>query len=606
MAKRRIEISVEDMRRIARYEITFRDLVPEGRVADVEFVCSGRYDTTLEDFREALARMKASDPSVQELYSNWFAPLRRLADDFGLNRFFDDEKDDASASEFPGLKTTEDQYFRELLDDLAYACDNEDYENDDVVWDVVSKISEDFDFDEKIDDIDHFLANRGKPFEEWKFSQSAMERYVCRITGPAFLDLEKASEPALALARKFVEELCEKDSEIGLFFKGYSCYGGNRLYPTEWRASRDCVTRLFEKNGDPVCANTLGYIYYYGRCNDGVPDYDAAFRYYEIAALNNVGEAIYKLGDMFRHGYGCRKNEKTAKALYTRAYRENRGDFLRGYCSRFSSFADAALRMGLVYSEGIDEKVDDEIALRYLLEAEYAAKLRVKESDFFGDAKVVADVEKKLAEVRSRLPDGYFQEEVKIFSLRFFEDLYHENNRCELTRFEDSEGRVVLVAKRIPTRSVPHPDAILVAVPELAFCERTNTVALTLDEDAEVWFKDDANCVRYDFCAYDYRANRDQFYYDDELVAWTKSKFRYFRGAKQEACGPEYRFAVVRFSPDGKTYDYFCDETVRPGDRVIVEGYDGEKEVEVVETTTRRESELTLPLKRYKNVLRKA
>ncbi len=69
----------------------------------------------------------------------------------------------------------------------------------------------------------------------------------------------------------------------------------------------------------------------------------------------------------------------------------------------------------------------------------------------------------------------------------------------------------------------------------------------------------------------------------------------------------ERRIAVVCFSSGGKGYDYFCDdEAVQEGDRVIVEGYDGETEVEVVETTIRRESELALPLKRYKYVLRKA
>ena len=608
MAKRRIEVSVEDMRRIARYEITFRDLVSEGRVADVEFVCAGRYETTLEDLRDALARMRESDPPLWELYSDWFGPLQRLADDFGLNRFDNDEKNDAETSEFPGLKTTEGEYFSDLLQALRYACegfeddeeedDDEEEEDEDEGW----RLSQELNLNARIDQIDRFLENRSKPLDEWRFSSDEKERYVRQFESDAFQ--AKASEPALALARKFVEELCEEDSTLALHIKGYSCYGGNRLYPTDWRASRDCITRLFEKTNDPVYANTLGYIYYYGRCSDGVPDYDAAFRFFEIAALNNVDEAIYKLGDMFRHGYGCRKSERTAWELYWRAYGENLDAFLQG---KSASFADAALRMGLVFSEGINASIDCELALEFLLEAEYAAKLRVKESDFFGYAKVVANVEKKLAEVRDQLPDDFFQDEVGYYYPRFFDSLASDNHRCELARYEDSEGRVALVAKRIPTRSVPHPKAILVTVPELTFCERTNLVSLTLDEDAEVWFKDDASCVLYDFCKFNYPDDRYHFYFDDELVAWTKSKRYHFHGAKNETYGSEYRFAVVRFSSDGKTYDYFCDDAaVQPGDRVIVEGYDGEKEVEVVETTTRRESELTLPLKRYKNVLRKA
>ena len=476
MAKRRIEISAEDMRRIARYEITFRDLVPEGNFMGVEFVCAGRYETTLEDLREALARMRESDPPLWELYSDWFGPLQRLADNFGLNRFDDDEKNDAETSEFPGLKTTEGEYFSDLLQALRYACegfeDDEEEDDEEEDEDEGWRLSQELNLNARINQIDRFLENRSKPLDEWRFSRDEKERYVRQFESDAFQ--AKASEPALALARKFVEELCEEDSTLALHIKGYSCYGGNRLYPTDWRASRDCITRLFEKTNDPGYANTLGYIYYYGRCSDGVPDYDAAFRYFEIAALNNVDEAIYKLGDMFRHGYGCRKSERTAWELYSRAYDENLDAFLQG---KNASFADAALRMGLVFSEGINASIDCELALEFLLEAEYAAKIRVKESDFFGYAKVVANVEKKLAEVRDQLPDDFFQDEVGYYYPRFFDSLASDNHRCELARYASAEGRVALVVKRIPTRSVPHPKAILVAVPELAFCERISSLS---------------------------------------------------------------------------------------------------------------------------------
>ena len=70
-----------------------------------------------------LASPWKSDPPLWELYSDWFGPLQRLADDFGLNRFDDDEKNDAETSEFPGLKTTEGEYFSDLLQALRYACE---------------------------------------------------------------------------------------------------------------------------------------------------------------------------------------------------------------------------------------------------------------------------------------------------------------------------------------------------------------------------------------------------------------------------------------------------------------------------------------------------
>ena len=34
------------------------------------------------------------------------------------------------------------------------------------------------------------------------------------------------------------------------------------------------------ENGDTFAANSLGYIYYYGRVNNGIPEYDKAYKYF--------------------------------------------------------------------------------------------------------------------------------------------------------------------------------------------------------------------------------------------------------------------------------------------------------------------------------------
>jgi TPR repeat protein len=70
------------------------------------------------------------------------------------------------------------------------------------------------------------------------------------------------------------------------------------------------MIRLFELTDNPQYANTLGYIYYYGRCNNGVPEYDQAFYYFSYAAANGLYEGMYKLADLFWHGYGCKKAPK--------------------------------------------------------------------------------------------------------------------------------------------------------------------------------------------------------------------------------------------------------------------------------------------------------
>ncbi len=57
----------------------------------------------------------------------------------------------------------------------------------------------------------------------------------------------------------------------------------------------------------------------------------------------------------------------------------------------------------------------------------------------------------------------------------------------------------------------------------------------------------------------------------------------------------------------GRTYDYICDfNDVKPGYTVIVEGYNGETKVTVISTAVKKESELGLPVERYKKIIRKA
>ena len=109
-------------------------------------------------------------------------------------------------------------------------------------------------------------------------------------------NLRMMDEETLAKARRYTEELCREDNVFALRLKGYACYGGNRLYECDWTAARDCMLRLRELADDAEYANTLGYIYYYGRCNGGEPEYEKAFPQFSYAAANGLFEAIYKLG----------------------------------------------------------------------------------------------------------------------------------------------------------------------------------------------------------------------------------------------------------------------------------------------------------------------
>lgn len=598
MTDNKITLSTARMRQIARYEITFKDIISSSAFEDGSIICPDVYTFTLEDLYHALKALKAADPTVKDFGEDWFYPITNLSEAFDIERAcgWADDADEVpeSMKGYPGLNVSDSYYFEMIWWDLENAWEDHNGE---------THLSEILDFDETISDLERYLGNKGKPIEEWIFSEEEMKDYIRFFNDDDFV--KKADESKLALARKFIDELCEKDSGLALYTKGYACYGGNRLYSCDWNTSRDCMIRLFEKEDDPQYANTLGYIYYYGRCNGGVPEYEEAFRYFGIAAANGLYEGMYKLADMFRHGYACKKSSRTARNLYGMVYEDSLKHFLKG---KHASFADAALRMGNVYAKGIGEEADLSAAYYYYTQADYAAKLRARDSDFFGNTTVVINIQKALEETAQQLPDDYFKDYMEYEYPHIFQQLAENNNRCTLSRIVNPEGRTELLMERTPTRSVPDPEPILLTIPQLKFCERTLKISLAPDEDAVIWFKDDSQKVKYDCCEWNDVEDRFEFYYDDELTAWVRSEhFRFYGRPAEEPSGPEYRLVSVRFGASGRSYDYICeDPSVQAGDTVIVEGYDGETEVEVIKVMLKRESELGLPVERYKKILRKA
>ena len=599
MADRTIILTTDKMKQIARYEITFQDIMDDADFKEGSITCPEVYPFTLDDLYHALQNMKAADPDMYEFGEYWFYPITQLSDRFDLDRaegLDDDEAESIpdSMKGYPGLNRFDSDWFYlvwQYLDSCWTDCEDDD------------RLSKGIDFDAILSDLDRYFSNKGKPLEEWSFSQQEMTDFIGFFEDDHFV--KEAKEGELSLARKLIDQLCDEDDTLALRTKGYACYGGNRLYPCDWNTSRDCMARLFEKEDDPQYANTLGYIYYYGRCNGNVPEYDKAFYYFGIAAANGLYEGMYKLADLYRHGYACKQSMHTAHSLYQMVYNDSIKHFLSG---DNTVFADAALRMGNVYAQGIDTEANAAMAYYYYLQADYAAKLRAQKGDFFGNTTVVINTQKALEKTRRQLPEGFLVDHIDYEIPWLFKKLAEENNRCEIRKTTNTEGHARLIAKRIPTRSVPEPESIIVTIPQLSFCERTKEVAFTIDDTAQTWFIGDENRVRFDFCAWNEVESRYEFYYDDEVVAWSKSdKYRFYGNPAEKPSGPEYRLVSVRFGASGRTYDYICeDPTVQVGDTVIVDGYDGETEVEVVNVAVKRESELGLPVERYKIIVRKA
>lgn len=204
---------------------------------------------------------------------------------------------------------------------------------------------------------------------------------------------------------RYVDEGCEKGWVDALVAKAYGCYGGNGVFSCDWEVSRDCFLKLIEIDGenDPFYYNSLGYIYYYGRCNNGEPEYDKAFQYFTIGAVSGIYESRYKLADMISGGKGVPKNLKAAATMIISMYDENYDIFCKGNYD--GKFADVSLRMGGLYERGagVDQNLD--IAYYHYLQAAYAIKKRMEIGECYGDGKVKERIDEALIRVKAQLSE---------------------------------------------------------------------------------------------------------------------------------------------------------------------------------------------------------
>lgn len=585
----------EQMRSIARYEMTFTDAVPLPEdYDDIEDLVTvpEKYRFTLDDLCAAVKNLIKKDPTTREFRDEWYYPLCELEEAFGIDDACGSPWDGDESELIRGLLTTEEDVFYSVWNDFDIDCDMPEDE-------PTSKAAS---FSSDLEEIELFLSYRHLPIEERDFTARQKSNYI-RL----FLDedyVKGASEAELRLCRTFTDELCEKGNLQALHLKGYSCYGGNRLYPCNWSVSRDLMLRLFDATDDPQYANTLGYIYYYGRCTDGVPEYEKAFEMFTLAAANGLSEATYKLGDMSLHGYACRKSPSTAKALYSRVYEGCYRSFLNG---RETAFPDAALRMGNVFKDGIDELPYPDTAYYYYLQADYAHRLRVERSDFFGNVKVTNDIRKALAETRELLGDDFFRDVIEYRQPSALHELLEGGSRIALTVEMKEDGNGIVRARRVPIRTGDTVAPILLTEPRLDLCKLTREVTLeAVNIRTSFRTGEDDPCL-INAAEPNFKEHRVDFYNCDRLVGWIACDcYRICRQEKAAPCGELFRLVSVRFQPNGRSYDYLCeDESVKIGDTVIVPGYSGDTEVEVINVYTKYGAELALPLERYKRVIRK-
>lgn len=406
--------------------------------------------------------------------------------------------------------------------------------------------------------------------------------------------LPKAPSWVAGFYRRFLDELCAKDDRPALIKKAYACYGhGNAVYGQDWEASMECLLRAMELKPETYIANTLGYMYYYGRTNGGVPEYDKAFYYFTIGAAGGACESRYKLADMFWHGYYVAKAPHIAAQIIRDLYNEQ----LKIFCWEWygCEFADVALRLGNVFRDGYDGEPNPDRAYYYYLQARCALKERREHGNDYGDDKVAAGIDRAIREILPQTDYASPRQTVRVDVGELLRQSLKVRPRMAMTVREGADGKLKLTFRLVPFAYEKGQPRLFLTIPEAGYCGRKTHLTVTVDGIRTEWHDRD----RFEFD----EIRWDGFYlYGQPMFAIdTKGTVHVPKPA-----GKEYRFVSVTFAPGGATYDYRCDdESVCVGDTVMVPTARGEVPVYVEAVYTAREGEMSMPIRKYKSVLGK-
>lgn len=512
------------------------------------------------------------------------------------------------------------------------------YNERDALFAMVEEVSGDrYNFymtgiDSAIEEGKIFLEDRDKPPYERRYPDAYKRKFVRFFNDhtDVFSRLKEEELNYIDMYRFFAEGMAEELDCDGLIAVGYGCYGGNEAFECDWERSRDCMLTLLDIDDrideQARYANTLGYIYYYGRCSGGVPDHEAAYKYFSFAAFNGVYEARYKVADMFNNGYYVPKSKGTALRMVWELYRENigyikKGDFdckfadialrLGGYCEEFGFkkrkcrdmddvndlFDDLIDEMDDPYSDlfcggvsGFDYVVEE--ALYYYTQAKYAIDRRMEGHNYYGDGKVKQRIESALDRVKSST--GFEVKESVTFPTMgdVLRDAIDGKKLDMVIKKSDGASYTVTFSTH-KREGEEHPEKMFITVPEIGMCGLYSTVTAVYEPYSPSLNEDllDRTFVIDDIRYFDY-------FFEGNVLFTEHGRFT-LTNRKGNGCRT-YRIARVWVEAVKRTLDYRCDEDTKQGDAVAVDVVGTLEEGKVISVETVKESDILFPIKAYK------
>lgn len=391
-----------------------------------------------------------------------------------------------------------------------------------------------------------------------------------------------------------VEKLAKQGDYTCMRLLGYNYYEGDGGFPLDPKQSLYWLEKAYQISQDPDLARTIGYIYYYGRTTNGVPQGDKAFQYFAIGHFaGGYYEATYKLADCYLKGYGTPVNKQAAFNLASSIFKETQDNYLSGEDSKF---ADVALRIGSYFKDGVHVDKDLSVAQGVLLQARDAIKTRLENMEYVGDRSVALSISKTLNDVEKELN---IKDRVIVdngYELIGLNDAF-KDREIRLKKLSDDSIEVIVKPKK------EDPKYIMPVWESLSYAERAESIKIVLkdlyitDED----FKEH----------YDKKWETIDFYGNEIYLSKGKDDWVMLRAEhiiyipqKIKNLAKDYKIVSVEFYPGSKQYDYYCEFDIKVGDIVKVYSNGEKKEVRIVSIKNVYEDQLPLPLQKLSKIYR--
>ncbi len=586
-------ITVEQLKKLFRYELKVKDIFTDGE--NGSYHCE-KYFVQWDDFVALLTKIKVDKISGKELEQNWWWAVESLDSDEDHYYYLSAKEHQQYIEEehlrFAIHPTSQIEGMLGIIFSLMTYIDDFDLE-----------YGQEFnlDIDLILHDIELMKENNFEDITPELWDEVREDSVLSSIEDNR---LNELSEQMINWYRKALEIACLKGDTGALEAKAYCFYGGNRLFDCDWNQAEKMFKEMMD-NKD-ICgvrkakyANSLGYIYYYGRTTEGKPDYDQAFKYFSIGAFNGYYESCYKLADMFLSGKGTIKNETAAFNLNKWVLSESREDYLR---NNHSNFADAALRMGSMFEKGIVVEQDDLQALTFYLLAKDAINKRMELEDNYGDEKVAMAIDTALKRVEEKVPYEAKQS-INSNTPLLFESLLQEDYSA---RFEikKTNNKITISAKRIPLSNEDTPLPVMVVVPENRHVELCNVITYHLNKVSKLSVPKNNHFIADEVFSSRNRTGemRVEFLLNNKVVATIVAESYIFK-FHQEKKKIFHCLAQVVFEGSDQGYDYLCDDfEVKMGDKVVVDVSGKRKVVTVRSVEKYEEKALPLGISKYKKI----